>query len=134
MLPEHLQEARDLLILAREDLLAAERLLQGQPLISSALFHSQQAAEKALKAYLTFHQQPYPRTHDLGALIDLSATVDPNFQLVEQIGDKLTPYAVVARYDRVYAGVSVEFVRQVIDDARRIVAFAERRLPDDVTQ
>lgn len=32
------------------------------------MFHCQQAAEKALKALLTWHDEPFARTHDLGKL------------------------------------------------------------------
>ncbi|MCZ7570447.1 MAG: HEPN domain-containing protein [Ardenticatenaceae bacterium] len=31
------------------------------PLLEDAVFHCQQAAEKALKAFLTFHNQPFRR-------------------------------------------------------------------------
>lgn len=158
MLPEHLQEARDLLLLRRDDLGAAERLLQGPPLLSLVRFHSQQAAEKALKSYLTVHQTPYPRTHDLGELIDLSAIIDRDFTVLEpasdsamvganlsaiidrdvtvleRIADSLTPYAVEARYERAYAGVSTEFAQEVLENAREIVSFVESRLPPEVVR
>jgi HEPN domain-containing protein len=35
------------------------------PLIGDAVFHCQQAAEKALKAFLAWHDVPFRKTHDL---------------------------------------------------------------------
>lgn len=47
---------------AEEDLLAAETLLQQEPVLASVVcFHSQQAAEKYLKALLALHGSPPPR-------------------------------------------------------------------------
>ena len=54
---------------AREDLRAGRTMLDAKPpLLGPAAFHSQQAAEKALKAFLTWHDAPFRRTHDLGEL------------------------------------------------------------------
>jgi len=44
---------RNWLAKAREDVLTADRAAEAPPLVHSVLFHCQQAAEKALKAYLT---------------------------------------------------------------------------------
>jgi HEPN domain-containing protein len=35
-----------------------------EPATDTAIYHSQQAAEKALKGYLAFRDQPLERTHD----------------------------------------------------------------------
>lgn len=55
-----------LLALARRDLRAAE-ILRDQPEVGDGIvgFHAQQAAEKALKAWLTLLGIEFPRTHDL---------------------------------------------------------------------
>lgn len=39
-------------------------------------FHSQQSAEKSLKAFLTFRQTEFPKTHDIGELLALVAGTD----------------------------------------------------------
>ena len=66
------QEARRWLRFADEDLDAAQRLLADR---SSAprhvCWHSQQAAERALKAALVFEGIDFPFTHDLNALCNL---------------------------------------------------------------
>lgn len=46
------EEADEWITKAEEDLAAARRLLQDDPLPTPAAFHCQQAAEKALKAFL----------------------------------------------------------------------------------
>ncbi|HEY3397743.1 MAG TPA: HEPN domain-containing protein [Armatimonadota bacterium] len=56
---------------AQEDLESVKRSLQPPPLVASALFHSQQAAEKALKGYLVaLGMARIPRTHDLALLAE----------------------------------------------------------------
>ena len=52
---------------ARRDLGGAAILISGES-FAAALFHCQQAVEKALKVFLTFYQIPFRKTHDLGDL------------------------------------------------------------------
>ena len=64
MTPDELprKEASKWLREAAKDRRAAEVLAGPEP--SRSVFHSQQAAEKAVKAFLTFHQIPFRKTHD----------------------------------------------------------------------
>jgi HEPN domain-containing protein len=51
-----------------------------------ACFHAQQAAEKYLKAFLTYHEAPFPYTHNLSKLVELCAQIDSDFRsLVPQV-------------------------------------------------
>lgn len=61
-------------------------------------FNSQQAAEKLLKAILAMHQVDFPKTHNLGELLDRLATVDP--ELADSLREltSLNPYGVEYRY------------------------------------
>jgi len=52
-------------------------LAASPPLIEDALFHCQQAAEKASKGFLTAHDRIFRKTHDLDALGCLCEAVDP---------------------------------------------------------
>jgi len=71
------EEARERLRLAARDLSMADLALADTvPLIGEALFHAQQAAEKALKGYLVWHGIRHPLTHDIRQLLDLSAPLD----------------------------------------------------------
>jgi HEPN domain-containing protein len=95
MQPENVQEAHDLLYMGMQDLQATERLLTSErPLVAPALFHSQQAAEKALQAYLAYHNRVYRRTHDLFELLGLCTSVVADFVRLRDAVNELTPYAV----------------------------------------
>ncbi len=91
--------AAKLLTLAGRDLRAAE-VLCGQPEVGDGIigFHAQQAAEKILKAWLTFLGIAYPRTHDLSLLLyrleETGAEVANLWELLD-----LNPFAVQFRYE-----------------------------------
>lgn len=60
-------EARQWLRFAGEDMASAEQLFRASPpLLKQALFHCQQAVEKALKGFLVYHDQPFRKIHALG--------------------------------------------------------------------
>ena len=88
-----------LLALARRDLRAAE-ILRDQPDVGDGIvgFHAQQAAEKALKAWLTILGIDFPRTHDLSLLIhkldEEGVEVTSLWELLD-----LNPFAVQLRYE-----------------------------------
>lgn len=84
-----------LLSIAREDLAAAERLLQDFP--RGAGFHLQQAAEKSLKAVLAAEDVDYPFIHRIATL---AAFLPPSHiwrDPFERL-DVLTEFATVQRY------------------------------------
>jgi HEPN domain-containing protein len=62
-----LQDARAWLSKAELDLKAAahEMAAPAEALWGDIMFHSQQAAEKAMKAFLTWHDVPFRKTHNL---------------------------------------------------------------------
>ena len=54
---------------ASHDLAAGRALLAASPPpLDIAVYHCQQAAEKAIKAWLVWKDMPFPKTHDLEAL------------------------------------------------------------------
>ncbi len=61
-------------------------------------FHLQQAAEKAVKAWITRLGRPYPHTHDLATLLDLLRRNGRDIDLFSGLID-LNPFAVIYRYD-----------------------------------
>ncbi len=84
---------------AEGDLQAAEYLLaMEQEDYFATAFHAQQAAEKFLKAFLVRHQIPFPKTHDLGFLLELAARADSSLQEELVSATMLTPFGVVFRY------------------------------------
>ena len=67
-------------------------------LILPAIYHTQQAAEKALKAYLCFSGDIIPRTHDLLRLLMLCSKFDRRMELLYEHCQELNPYATKLRY------------------------------------
>lgn len=93
------QWVRSWLAKARSDLRSAAALAAlAEPATDTAIYHCQQAAEKALKAYLAFRDQPLERTHDLERLLELAAALEPLFEPLETEAEVLNPYATAFRY------------------------------------
>ncbi|PSB00542.1 HEPN domain-containing protein [Merismopedia glauca] len=81
---------------AHNDLLIAQELSSKFP--DAAIYHCQQAAEKALKAFLTLHDREALKTHNIGDLIVEASQVKPELrnQLREAVA--LTQYNQTYRY------------------------------------
>jgi HEPN domain-containing protein len=93
---------RVLLHKARQDELVLERLLGDRDVDDDTLgFHAQQAAEKLLKAALASRKADYPRTHNLGVLIELLSGIGVELPGDLADIDRLTPFGTVFRYDEV---------------------------------
>jgi HEPN domain-containing protein len=76
--------------------LARER--EASPITDAVCFHSQQCAEKYLKAFLQENRVRFPYAHPLLPLLDLCLTADSAFESLRQDLDRLDGYAVAARY------------------------------------
>jgi HEPN domain-containing protein len=61
-------------------------------------FHSQQMAEKYLKAFLFKHRVDFPKIHNLIELLELCLTIDESFEEKREFLDRLEDYAVLYRY------------------------------------
>ena len=93
-----------------------------------ATFHSQQCAEKALKAFLVSKGRPIRRTHDIGELILLCSEIDPEFmRLFDEDVDILTAYAVEARYPTLYEPGKDE-AEKTIKLAELVLQFVKSRI------
>ena len=101
------------------------------PDTEDALFHLQQAVEKALKAYLVWRDCAFRKTHDLLELANLCVEVDP--QLTEPLEDlaALTRYAWEFRYPGESPEPSIEEARRWLLRARQAVGVVLDRLPDE---
>lgn len=93
----------------------ASAALIGEELPAEALFHAQQCAEKALKAFLTWHQTPFRKTHNLEELkqLCLPFVTTPSMYL-ENVND-LSKYAWRFRYP----GAPYEPQREEAEEALR---------------
>lgn len=117
-----------LINMARSDL-AAAKLLVSPGQFHNACFHAQQAAEKNLKAVLIRHELAYPKTHDIGALVDLVRTVVPLFPQYALEAETLTQFGVEARYgEHSLSEFNEEIAREAIAYATAIVSDCDRHL------
>jgi HEPN domain-containing protein len=84
---------------AQHDLASAQVLSKANPpLLDTAIYHCQQAAEKAVKGYLAFCDHDIPRTHDIELLLQEATVYNPAFSQWTNMGAELTPYAQIYRY------------------------------------
>jgi HEPN domain-containing protein len=120
-------EAARWLAQARKDLNAACLLASPEP--SCSVFHSQQAAEKAAKAFLTFHDVTFRKTHDLNELGGQCAALNPSLAPPFKEASDLTDYAVVFRYldaprepDESEALVALETAGRVFEEVSALLA------------
>ena len=101
---------------AEGDLVTArrERYARRTPNYDAACFHTQQMAEKYLKAFIQESQLPVPRTHDLVELLLLCQPFEASFILIETEIKSLNGYAVSVRYpgQTVIKDDAVQAVRQ----------------------
>jgi HEPN domain-containing protein len=130
MTPEQLRldETRAWLDRARRDLRAADLLVSGDS-CAEALFHCQQAVEKSLKAFLTFHQRPFRKTHDLGELIADCVAVDGTLQATLFGSEALSQYAWRFRYPGAPYEPGKDEATHQAETVRTVLVEIERRLP-----
>ncbi len=106
---------------AEADMAVAERLVAEDAAFSNAVaFHSQQSTEKYLKAFLTWAQIDFPKTHDIAELLDLMATANPPVAACLREATDLTPYAAEIRYPGDRPDASVEDARQAVRLAQKV--------------
>jgi HEPN domain-containing protein len=96
------------------------------------LFHCQQAAEKALKGFLTWHDVAFRKTHSLEEIGQQCVNIDPTLRELLDRVVPLTEYAWKFRYP----GDFEEPTGQEAEDALQIVKdFCDAilgRLPADI--
>lgn len=107
---------------AEGDYATARRELRARksPNYDAACFHTQQLAEKYLKAFLQEYAPSVPKTHSLIDLLALITEIDPGFHMIRPDLTRLDHYAVRFRYpgeraDRIEARLalrSADVVRQ----------------------
>ena len=102
------------------DFATAERELQVQqkPNYDAVCFHSQQCAEKYLKAYLQEANIVFNRIHDLSRLLDLLLLVEPDWEALRPTLEALTAYAVEFRYPGISA--NKDLATQSFEDCVKI--------------
>jgi HEPN domain-containing protein len=102
------------------------------PLTDDSVFHCQQAVEKLLKAFLTWHDRPFRKTHDLGALGLQCVEIDPTLEDVLREAAPLTEYAWRFRYPGEPEEPELEEAQHAIIMMHRVHQAIIERLPEEI--
>lgn len=116
---------------AESDLKTAKILLDAESDdYFTCAFHSQQAAEKFLKAYLVRHQVEFRKTHDLDELLNLTDSIDSSLRQEIASCVWLTPYGVEFRYPGEYPVVDHDTAERAYKESQLVKEAVMKRLKD----
>ena len=117
---------------AQHDLDAAKQLSSvEQPLLDVAIYHCQQAAEKAVKSFLVFHDQEFEKTHDIEDLLSSAIRFDNRLETFFDSGETLTPYASLYRYPGTVMEPEKEEFDEALKAAENVLNFILRLFPEN---
>lgn len=130
--PIRLADTRAWLAKARMDLkTAAHELTAVPPFTADVVFHAQQAAEKAMKGFLAWHDAPFRKTHDLGEVGQQCAGIDTSLEPLLIRAASLTQYAWKFRYPGEPQEPSSDEAERAIALAREVYDAIVSRLPEE---
>ncbi len=116
-----------------DDLRSAKKLFEvGIPIKTTAVYHAQQCAEKSLKSFLIFKNQPLSKTHDLEILTTFCKNFESSFG---EIIDKtlfLNSYSIAFRYPGSDEEPSDEETEQAIEYAEFIYYFVIKTIKETI--
>jgi HEPN domain-containing protein len=116
---------RDWLRRARSNLVLARQPKPPEALWEDLCFDAQQAAEKAVKGVLVSRGIDFPKTHDIGRLLQLLAESAMDIPAPVRRSPELTAYAWEARYPGDYEPVTADVHRRAVELAEAVVRWAE---------
>jgi len=125
------QQVKEWIEIAEDDLKFAKHgfsISSGVPYRIIA-FHSQQCAEKYLKAFLLYNKVDFPYTHNITTLIDLCSEID---ETLEELRDAeiLTSYATANRYPSEYRKLKKSDAQNSVKLAEKVKSAIRKRLID----
>jgi HEPN domain-containing protein len=118
---------------ALDDQKAAINLMKDGPW-NMVCFHTQQASEKSLKAFLRSHSYDVPRVHSLGKLIELCSKHDRTFLRLKSTALSLDRYYISTRYPEAAPGMLAHGLpeksdaKAAIAEMKRITRLVAKRL------
>jgi HEPN domain-containing protein len=131
--PARIAEVRTWFAKATEDLRAAEHgFTAAPPLLATIVFHAQQAAEKALKGFLVWHDVAFRKTHDLAEIGQQVVGLDSSMDRMCRDAEHLTVYAWTFRYPGDADTPTAEEATEAMTVARALFAAILTRLPAEV--
>lgn len=100
-----------------------------QKIYYGACFTAQQAAEKALKAFLISKGKRI-RVHDLGAILQQCKKFDLSFEKLRQATATLTDYYLETRYPDISEFIDYNYAqaKEALESASEILEFVETKL------
>ena len=123
------EEWKSLLEMGRKDLRALILFGESSELADETFdFHAQQAAEKALNAWISRLGGAYPPTHDLSKLIPILGRLDIDVTPLWGL-TRWNSFAVQFRYDGLPDGCEPLPRKEIIADLERLFAQAESISP-----
>jgi len=122
------QNAKRWMDQAEHDLQSARNNLEKVAFYSDACFMSEQAAQKALKAYLLFKGERYITIHSVQELANLCGQYDRAFEKVVEYGMVLDRYYIPTRYPDALAPPAVPYKSYTNEDAVQALRYAEKIL------
>ncbi len=120
----------DWLLISEQELNVAKSSLRSvDVMVIPIIMLTQQSAEKALKAYLTYQKHPFPKTHALLDLLEFCTEYDRDFKCLLQHALLLNPYITRFRYpDDNFMTPSFEMAGEAVESAEIIFDFVRSRI------
>ncbi len=119
---------------AQRDLQAAELfLVQADPFLDMAVYHCQQAGEKALKGFLFWHDVPFRKTHNLVELLAQCVVLDETLNTLSETAQRLTPFVAEFRYPSDVLEPPLEDAQDAFARARTLLEAVIAHLPNEVS-
>lgn len=131
--PELVSETKAWLSKAAHDIRMAELALQDDPpMTDQAVYHAQQAAEKAMKGLLTWHERIFRKTHNLVELGGACAGLLPQLEPLLRRAAGLSDYAWQYRYPGDMEEPDAEEAEDALNLAQETVTTILSMLPKEV--
>jgi HEPN domain-containing protein len=111
---------------AKRDLDTANALLE-KAYYDTAIYHTQQCAEKALKGYCVYSLQPLIKTHDLEKILKACINLDSSFQELDLMATSLNGLDVRFRYPDVEFEPEETEVIEAIEWSKQILDFVKSK-------
>ncbi|MEM5830454.1 MAG: HEPN domain-containing protein [Candidatus Aenigmatarchaeota archaeon] len=113
---------------AEKDIKLAKLALDND-IFDYSLFHSQQAIEKFLKAFLVFHNKPLRKTHDIEKLIEMCKEIDAEFEKLYDMNiEKFYPIGIEVRYPEFEIEISEQEAKEAVEIAEKVKEFVMKKL------
>lgn len=114
---------------AGQDLESSKVLLQViNPLFDIAIYHTQQCAEKSLKAFMAFHRMEISKIHNLMSLLEKCIEIDTSFDELFDDCIYLNPFSTLYRYPEGNLMPMKEEVKNALESAIRIRNFVSDKI------